>query len=274
MLNKFSANRSLPPLIIMTVFFALYGNAQSAMTERLSSPQYYANAAANLPKGTILTKSNTKMTAESESNRIPRGAMWLTDPNDAYGFALERTVDRGGIIGGHDLKVSSNDLTPKPDDQLWKKYAKSSIVCDKRLDFPTSQRYDQGALAELVKMGAKKQRLVRMDDHDLIFYMLQHSKEHDAEMKLSSDESKALVARLKDRQPFDLRNADAQVKKYEAEKAQIEAKILNKAKTHLARAQAVYTAVAGVLPPGSQVVRYQKDELADAQKRYAEVVKN
>ncbi len=259
--------------LVLAVLTGFSISLQQGMAEPLSSPQYYATAAVKLPKGTILTKSNTKMIAASDSDKIPRGAMWLTEPNDAYGFALERAVDAGSFIGGHDLKVSSRDFVPRPDDLLWKKYAKSSIVCDQRLDFKTSQKYDQGALAELVKMGVNKQRLVRMDEHDLIFNMLQHTKQHEAEMKTSSDESKRIAAESRNRQPFNLANAAELEKKYAAEVSQIEAKILNEARTRLSRAQAVYKAVVPVLPPGCQVVRFQKDELADAQKRYAEVLK-
>ncbi len=66
--------------------------------------------------------------------------------------------------------------------------------------FPTSQRYDQGALAELVKMGAKKQRLVRMDEHDLIFNMLQHTNQHEAENENIERRIQANTCRLEESQ--------------------------------------------------------------------------
>ncbi len=83
--------------LVMAALTGTHGNMQPGMAEPLSSPQYYATAATKLPKGTVLTKSNTKMIAASDSDKIPRGAMWLTEPNDAYGFALERAVDAGAL---------------------------------------------------------------------------------------------------------------------------------------------------------------------------------
>ncbi len=175
--------------------------------------------------------------------------------------------------------IDRNDLTPQASDPLWLKYAKSSIVCDKRLDFATSQRYEQGALAELEKVANAKGRIDEKDEK-WINDMLRHDNQSMHEIDFLRNKVKAELAETKKVVVFPTKitaeNIDEERKKLKATEAMLkkksdetEAEILRDSKAKVMRGQRICTVLSKLLPAQSYVLQFQKSQLETDKSNYA-----
>lgn len=251
--------------VMITSSCMLLLNPPPVHAEKLNSAIYVARATKDLPKGTILSPENIQSTATLETTQIPPRAIWYTTGEDAYGFALVRAVKKNDPICGDDMYSAEwKNRTPGPNDPLWKKYAKSAIICDQRNDFAKSHVYEDGALAELVKLAASKKRIVNEEDASIISDMLAHNKESIADSKNLQKSLKEDVARLQNDGPVrDIKTLEAEIKQRKMKMAQD----AQKDYTHAVR---VYSVLSAVLPPTSQEVRYAKSSVQNYKTRVTE----
>ncbi len=242
---------------------------QPALCTKLPSPQYYAVAKKNLAAETMLTPDNVSISSTTESDDMPRRAMWLTSPDEAYGFKIHLAVEKGAVItGDHLLAPGYNNPTPKPTDALWMKYAKSSVVCDKRHDFATAQRYENGALAELQKLALANKRLVYRDDEHWIFSMLNRQEEQQAKNQQATENTKKSMAELKN--PLAYINVERNMKHLH----ELEDKISSDTQASLAKNQHLYDVLAKVLPAKCQEVAFIKEAILQDKKSLEAVTKS
>src|SRR6185437_10903461 len=102
----------------------LLGSCLRTDADVLFNPVYVARAKKNLAAGTMLTPQNTSVSSTKDTTQIPRGAMWLTAPETAYGFCIYRDCSKGDAICGYDLYNSSRWKQPvQKTDPLWMQYA-------------------------------------------------------------------------------------------------------------------------------------------------------
>ncbi len=100
-------------------------SSSAAIASKLGSPQYYALAKKNLAKDTMLGPDCISIGSTTESKDMPPNAMWLSAPEEAYGFKIHNARGANEPISGSDLLAPGyNDPTPKPTDPLWLKYEK------------------------------------------------------------------------------------------------------------------------------------------------------
>ena len=242
-------------VVPLAVLLCQYANA-----EPLNSSVYFARATTNLAADTILTPSNVSIGQATDTKQIPLYAMWLTTPEEAYGFRLHQARKKGEAITGNDLlKSSRNDLNIKPTDSLWSQYAKSSIACDKKHNFALSHSYEERALIELEKLAKSNQHLTYMDDEILILEMLYHSEEERANVVRINDESKKQISEISSPLAvFQIDQLKAKQKKFENER-------LEKTNTKAERDKRLYSILSNVLPPKCQAVQLlAKDMHRDA----------
>jgi len=216
----------------------------SATTARADT--YWARATKAIPAGTVMTPANIAVIAvkDNDTGKIPLHTMWLTSPDDVYGFAPYKAVAKGDPVAARYLTFrDQNNLTPLASDPLWLKYAKASIVCDKRHDFAKSRQYEDGAMTELEHLGKGNQRLIYKDQAYWIDDMLRHSEE------LKSDVSTAK------NQLGKMSNAD-----------DLQRSFLFQAHNRLIRSSRAYEVLSKVLPPKCMEVRHAQDSMEENKK--------
>ena len=215
----------------------------------------------NWGKGQILTPANVSIGTANDTKQIPSGAMWLTKPEEAYGFRIHQARKKGEAITGYDLLKSTNsDLAIKPAEPLWSQYAKSSIVCDKKHDFALSNKYEEGALTELEKLAKRNQHLTYMDDASLIFDMLNHSERNKTDFTRTIEWSKKKQSELSSPLVF------FKLGQLKSEQNKMKNEELQKANDKAARDKRLYSIFSSVLPPKCQVVQFlAKDVQEDTQ---------
>lgn len=235
----------------------LVGTFAKADADQLFNPVYVARAKTNLAAGTMLTPQNTAVSSTKDSAQIPRGAMWLTAPEEAYGFCIYRDCSKGNAIGGYDLYNSAKwKKSVQKTDPLWMQYAQQAKSCDKSGDFVHSHQYEDAALAELDKMGKANQHITHMDEAQLLFEMFYHTEESKADNARSSAELKKAISNLPVPQLFP---PNLNQLKADSEKRDLER--VKKASTRAARDKKWYDIMIRVLPPKSQLVSILADDV-------------
>ncbi|MBA4075268.1 MAG: hypothetical protein C0508_09510 [Cyanobacteria bacterium PR.023] len=194
----------------------------------------------------------------------------------AHAILLVTALCPGAFAG---QTIDRNDLTPQASDPMWLKYAKSSIVCDKRLDFATSQKYEQGALTELEKIANAKGHIDQKDEK-WINDMLRHDKQFMHDFACQRNKFKAELAENKKVVVFPANltaeNIDEERKKLKATEAMLtkkldetEGEITRESKAKVMRGQRICTVLSKLLPAQSDVLQFWKNVLETDKRNYA-----
>lgn len=243
-------------LKLLLVFSGAIICGASAQADPIGSTVYFVRASKDLVAGTMLIPSNVSIGQANDTKQMPPCCMWLTKPDEAYGFKMHHARGKGEAITGYDLLLSVNPSGAiKSTDPVWSQYAKSSVLYDKKHEFSLSRKYEEAALIELDKLAKANQHLMFMDDEQLIFEMLRHAEEEKLSFASSLEESKKRLASL--RSPLAVFNLD----KLKEEQKKLESERLEKSNKKTARDKRIYGVLSKMLPPTCQVLQFIKKDL-------------
>jgi len=241
-----------------------------ATAEPLESPAYFARASTDLAQGIALTPANVSIIKFTDSDQIPRGAMWLTAADEAYGFKLHIPRKKGEAITGNALLASCSghrNLAAQSTDPPWEQYAKLSIAYDVKHNFDLSHQHEERAITELDKLAKSNQHLTYMDEECLIFDMLQHSKQTEAEVERFNSQNAAQQKADDSRPPV----AGLQLwlgvlgqiigVPMQTSSTEVFAEELEQTNAKAARDRRLCSILSAVLPSKCQLVRFLEDDL-------------
>lgn len=231
-------------------------------SDDLSLPYFYGTALQDLPQDTAITRSNVAITSTKDSKQIPHRAVWFTSAAQAYGFRLRQPLHKGDPLSASAMYGANwNKFTPSDADPVWLKFAKSSIASNKGGDAKLGRQYRDSALAELDKMGVRKEMVQYMDQESMIIDMLHECDKAD---RLQSEQERAkqggdVISRIL--QPDKLLRELEQQQAHDAEKDLVES-------------SRIFKTLSAVLPPDSQEMGFAKDRLKSANERIKELKKS